>query len=112
MTRSVGGVGDISDIDDVVDGMVVELGCSTRASSASLSLALTLTPPPLPPPRLALPQILSGDIPSTNVYEDKLCLAFKDINPAAPAHILIIPKARNGLTSLHFADRVRSYRQL
>jgi len=36
--------------------------------------------------------IASGDIPSTKVYEDDLCLAFRDINPQTPTHILIIPK--------------------
>ena len=33
-----------------------------------------------------------GDIPSKKVYEDEEVIAFKDINPAAPVHLLIIPK--------------------
>ena len=37
--------------------------------------------------------IASGDIPSTKVYEDGDLLAFRDINPQAPTHILVIPKA-------------------
>ena len=37
-------------------------------------------------------KIVKGEIPSTKVYEDKLIFAFRDINPAAPEHILIIPK--------------------
>ena len=37
--------------------------------------------------------IASGDIPSTKVYEDGDILAFRDINPQAPTHILVIPKA-------------------
>ena len=37
-------------------------------------------------------KIISKDIPSTIVYEDDDILAFKDINPVAPVHILIIPK--------------------
>ncbi len=37
-------------------------------------------------------RILAGEIPSTNVYEDDLSLAFRDINPQAPTHVLIIPK--------------------
>lgn len=36
--------------------------------------------------------IIKGDIPSTKVYEDDLCLAFRDINPLAPTHILVVPK--------------------
>ncbi len=38
-------------------------------------------------------KIIAGEIPSTKVYEDDRILAFKDINPQAPVHILIIPKA-------------------
>jgi len=37
-------------------------------------------------------KIIEGQIPSTKVYEDESVLAFKDINPAAPIHILVIPK--------------------
>lgn len=37
-------------------------------------------------------KIISGDIPSTKVYEDDKCFAFKDINPQTPVHILVVPK--------------------
>jgi diadenosine tetraphosphate (Ap4A) HIT family hydrolase len=37
-------------------------------------------------------RILRGEIPSTTVYEDEHTLAFRDINPLAPTHILVIPK--------------------
>ena len=37
-------------------------------------------------------KIVEGSIPSTKVYEDEEILAFNDINPAAPIHILVIPK--------------------
>lgn len=37
-------------------------------------------------------KILRGEIPNTTVYESEHALAFKDINPAAPVHILVIPK--------------------
>ncbi len=36
--------------------------------------------------------IIKGNIPSTKVYEDENILAFKDINPNAPVHVLVIPK--------------------
>ena len=42
-------------------------------------------------------KIIAGEIPSKKVYEDELSFAFEDIKPAAPTHILIIPKR-------HFAD--------
>ncbi len=38
-------------------------------------------------------KIASGEIPSSKVYEDEKILAFKDLHPQAPVHILIIPKA-------------------
>jgi histidine triad (HIT) family protein len=37
-------------------------------------------------------RIISGEIPASKVYEDEICLAFKDINPQAPIHILLVPK--------------------
>lgn len=37
-------------------------------------------------------KIIKGEIPSEKVYEDEEVLAFKDIQPAAPIHVLIIPK--------------------
>ena len=37
-------------------------------------------------------KIIEGKIPSDKVYEDDMVLAFNDINPAAPIHILVIPK--------------------
>lgn len=54
--------------------------------------------------------IIKGDIPSTKVYEDELCYAFRDINPQAPTHILVVPKlhipsadAINGENSINVA---------
>ncbi len=37
-------------------------------------------------------RILRGEIPSSKVYEDQHALAFHDLNPQAPVHILVIPK--------------------
>jgi histidine triad (HIT) family protein len=45
-------------------------------------------------------KILSGEWSSDKVYEDETCLAFRDINPQAPVHIILIPKHRDGLTQL------------
>ena len=41
-------------------------------------------------------KIVAGDIPSTKVYEDETVLAFRDIAPMAPTHILVVPKAHIG----------------
>ncbi len=37
-------------------------------------------------------KIIAGDIPSAKVYEDDQVFAFRDINPQAPVHVLIVPK--------------------
>ena len=37
-------------------------------------------------------KIIAGDIPSTKVYEDETIYAFRDINPQAPTHVLVVPK--------------------
>ena len=49
-------------------------------------------------------KILSKEIPSTMVYEDDVCYGFRDINPVAPTHVLLIPKKRDGLTQLGVAS--------
>ena len=38
-------------------------------------------------------KIVAGEIPSSKVYEDELCYAFYDIDPQAPTHFLVVPKA-------------------
>lgn len=45
-------------------------------------------------------KILSGDIPANKIHDDGLCIAFRDVNPQAPVHFLVIPKNRDGLTQL------------
>ena len=47
-------------------------------------------------------KIASGQIPSKKVYDDDVCMAFHDLTPQAPTHILIIP--RRHLDSLDAAD--------
>ena len=48
-------------------------------------------------------KIIGGIIPSTKVYEDETVYAFRDINPQAPTHVLVVPKAHiadcNGITA-------------
>ena len=43
-------------------------------------------------PNNVFAKILRGEIPSKKVYEDEFALAFHDINPQAPQHLLVIPK--------------------
>ncbi|KAK2971440.1 hypothetical protein RJ640_028478 [Escallonia rubra] len=49
-------------------------------------------------------KIIAKEIPSTVVYEDEKVLGFRDINPQAPVHVILIPKARDGLTQLSKAE--------
>ncbi len=50
-------------------------------------------------------KIINGEIPSNKVYEDDDILAFKDINPVTPVHILIIPKKHiNSLNDIEPED--------
>jgi histidine triad (HIT) family protein len=48
-------------------------------------------------------KIVSGDIPSAKVYEDELVYAFRDINPQAPVHVLVVPKKH--ISSIDDIDR-------
>ena len=47
-------------------------------------------------------RLVAGEIPTTRVYEDAEVLAFRDISPQAPTHVLIVPKRH--LDSLHELD--------
>lgn len=49
-------------------------------------------------------KIVHGQIPSSKVFEDDVCVAFNDINPQAPTHILVVP--REHLDSLDKAEIV------
>ena len=52
-------------------------------------------------PATIFDQILARTIAVDVLYEDDLCLAFRDSAPQAPVHLLVIPKDRAGLTQLH-----------
>lgn len=47
--------------------------------------------------------IVRGEVPADIVYEDDRCLAFRDLNPQAPVHVLVIPRA--GIRGLQEADQ-------
>jgi histidine triad (HIT) family protein len=47
--------------------------------------------------------IVRGEIPADIVYEDEHCIAFRDLNPQAPTHVLVIPRV--GLSGLQEADQ-------
>jgi len=49
-------------------------------------------------------KIIDGKTPCTKIYEDDTVIAFKDIKPTAKVHHLIIPKDRDGLSSLAKAE--------
>jgi histidine triad (HIT) family protein len=61
-----------------------------QANDKGLSMPIDATQPYDPDNIFA--KILRGEIPNETVYEDDHVLAFKDINPQAPIHVLVIPK--------------------
>ena len=73
--------------------------CSTEVSAAATAAAATSSSSPSALPTI-FDKILSGEIPADVVYEDDLALAFRDVAPQAPTHVLVIPKLRSGLTRL------------
>ncbi|MBR2927432.1 MAG: histidine triad nucleotide-binding protein [Clostridia bacterium] len=58
-------------------------------------------------------KIVAGQIPSTKVYEDETVYAFRDINPMAPVHILVVPKrhisSADEVTAENSADIARIF---
>ena len=67
------------------------LEATARASSGASTLTI-------------FDKIVAKQIPAAIVYEDDLCLAFKDVNPVAPVHFLVIPKTKGRLDQLSHAD--------
>ena len=49
-------------------------------------------------------KIIAGDIPASKIYEDEDLIAFNDINPQAPTHVLIVPKRHVATLNDLFAD--------
>lgn len=49
-------------------------------------------------------KIIKGDIPGTIVYRDEQVTAFRDINPAAPTHVLIVPNKHIELVNMLIVD--------
>ncbi len=49
-------------------------------------------------------KIVAGEIPSTKVYEDERVLAFRDVNPMMPVHVLVIPKEHYENITDHISD--------
>ncbi|CAE7910217.1 HINT1 [Symbiodinium sp. KB8] len=54
-------------------------------------------------PETIFDKIIRKEIPSKIVFEDDRALAFRDVSPQAPVHVLVIPKVRDGLTQLQNA---------
>lgn len=48
-------------------------------------------------------RIVAGEVPAETIYQDERCIAFRDVNPQAPVHILVIP--RDHMESLDEAAR-------
>ncbi|KAJ3703097.1 hypothetical protein LUZ61_006802 [Rhynchospora tenuis] len=79
----------------------ISLSPSMATSSDEKAAALSTTPSDSP---TIFDKIISKEIPSNIVYEDEKALAFRDISPQAPTHIIIIPKVKDGLTRLSNAE--------
>ena len=49
-------------------------------------------------------KLMNKEIPATVVYEDEWVFCFRDINPQAPSHLLVIPRKKDGLTGISQAE--------
>ncbi|GLT40870.1 hypothetical protein SLA2020_149730 [Shorea laevis] len=74
---------------------------SASAMASEIEAALAAVPSDGP---TIFDKIIKKEIPANVVFEDDKVLAFRDIAPQAPTHILIIPKVRDGLTRLSKAE--------
>jgi len=60
------------------------------------------------PDKTIFKKIIDREIPAKIVYEDDLCLAFEDINPRAPTHLIVIPK-KEIASAVKFQVRFRAF---
>lgn len=77
---------------------------STILRAFSEELASKSASVPLQNQETVFDKIIQGKLPCTKVYEDEHVLAFRDISPVAPVHIVLIPKVRDGLLNLSTAE--------
>ena len=81
-------------------------GCSRlfMSSEVDAAAAAASTDPAVNPNAATFfDKIVDKSIPAIIIYEDELCLAFRDINPQGPVHFLVIPKNKDGLNKLSSA---------
>uniref|UniRef100_A0A7R9WQY9 HIT domain-containing protein n=2 Tax=Craspedostauros australis TaxID=1486917 RepID=A0A7R9WQY9_9STRA len=76
------------------------LAMSTTQGNDEVQKALAASDRDGAGPATIFDKLLSGEWPTDKVHEDDQCLAFRDVNPQAPVHFLVIPKHRDGLTQL------------
>ncbi|OAY43380.1 14 kDa zinc-binding protein [Manihot esculenta] len=86
-------------MDGNIKGRISVLSSHIMASEKEAALAAVPSDSPT-----IFDKIINKEIPSNVVYEDDKVLAFRDISPQAPTHILIIPKVKDGLTGLSKAE--------
>ena len=60
-------------------------------------------------------KIVDGELPADKVHEDEHCVAFRDINPVAPTHVLVVPRAGSAVSlpalRQHLAARLERFKQ-
>ena len=85
----------------VLQPRAFELSLRAMSEQAAAAAAAAEAPPEV----TLFDKIVAGQIPCNKVYEDDVCLAFRDIAPVAKTHVLVIPKDRDGLSQLSKAAR-------
>ncbi|RVW80846.1 Adenylylsulfatase HINT1 [Vitis vinifera] len=85
----------VGDINSRLGVIASHLSSAYMASEKGAAVAATPSDSPT-----IFDKIINKEIPATIVYEDDKVLAFRDIAPQAPTHILLIPKVKDGLTGL------------
>lgn len=89
---------------EVLASHLLTLNSSSPSSMASeKEAALAAASTPLDSPTI-FDKIINKEIPANVVFEDEQVLAFRDINPQAPTHIVLIPKVKDGLSGLSKAE--------
>ncbi|KAK9081765.1 hypothetical protein Syun_031211 [Stephania yunnanensis] len=87
----------------IISSHLVSSNSSSTPPMASSEMEAAISATPSDSPTI-FDKIINKEIPSNVVYEDDKVLAFRDIAPQAPVHIVLIPKVKDGLTGLSKAE--------
>lgn len=90
----------ITNVSAINNGLSVPAQSPTASVTPTIITTPAISTPQINQPPTIFDKVVSKEVPSTILYEDELCIAFKDKKPVGPIHFLVVPKSKDGLNRL------------